>query len=43
MMSLLNYLIKGFIGIFGIITVLVAIIPWGLTMLFVYLDELTDK
>lgn len=43
MLSMINYVIRGFIGIFGIITFLVAIIPYGLTMLFVYLDEITDK
>lgn len=42
-MKLLNYGCRVLMTIFAAITFAVAVVPYGLTMLFVYLDELTDK
>lgn len=42
-MRLLNYGCKALMAIFATVTFVVAFIPYGLTMLFAYLDELTDK
>lgn len=40
--NLLNYVIKAVWVTFAIITFIVACVPYGIALLFAYLDELTD-